>query len=63
MHAEMDIDDDLMDAARRATGLKSERAVVEEALRVLVRLQEQEQERMRELKSSIAWEGELDETR
>lgn len=61
MHASIEIDDELMDAARRATGLESERAVVEEALRVVVRLKAQE--RMRELRGRVVWEGDLDEMR
>lgn len=61
MHASIEIDDDLMDAARRATGLENERAVVEEALRIVVRLKAQE--RMKELRGKVAWEGDLDELR
>lgn len=40
MHINLNIDDELLAAAQRATGLKSKRAVVNEALRRLVAEQE-----------------------
>lgn len=42
MRTNIDIDDNLMAAAQEATGLPTKRAVVEEGLRTLVRLQEQQ---------------------
>ena len=42
MRTNIDIDDGLMAAAQEATGLPTKRAVVEEGLRTLVRLREQQ---------------------
>ncbi len=42
MRTNIDIDDALMAAAQEATGLPTKRAVVEEGLRTLVRLREQQ---------------------
>ncbi len=42
MRTDIDIDDALMAAAQEATGLPTKRAVVEEGLRTLVRLREQQ---------------------
>lgn len=42
MRTNIDIDDALMTAAQEATGLSTKRAVVEEGLRMLVRLREQQ---------------------
>lgn len=41
MRANIRIDDDLMREARKATGLKTKKAVVEEALRRVVKCREQ----------------------
>jgi Arc/MetJ family transcription regulator len=57
----IEIDDALMEKALRATGLKTKRAVVEEALRVLIQLRDQA--RIRELRGKVHWEGNLDEMR
>jgi Arc/MetJ family transcription regulator len=57
----IDIDDDLMAAAMKASGLKTKRAVVEEGLRELAR-----ESRLRlalERLRGIGWEGDLDEMR
>lgn len=55
------LDDELIDRAKRLTGLKTKRAVVDEALRTLVRLKEQEG--IRELRGQLRWEGDLQEMR
>jgi len=55
------LDDQLVNRAKRLTGLKTKRAVVDEALRTLVRLKEQE--RIRSLRGQLHWEGDLDELR
>lgn len=55
------IDEKLIAAAQRATCIRTKRGVVEEGLRVLVRLQ-----RQRALKSwrgKLRWEGDLDAMR
>ena len=55
------LDDDLVDRAKALTGLDTKRAVVEEALRTLVGLKEQEG--VRGLRGRLRWEGDLDEMR
>jgi Arc/MetJ family transcription regulator len=57
----IEIDDDLMRRALAATGLRTKKAVVEEALKLLVRLKSQE--RLKELGGKFQWEGDLDELR
>ena len=57
----IEIDDELMRSALAATGLRTKKAVVEEALKLLVKLKGQE--RIRELRGKIQWEGNLDEMR
>ena len=55
------IDDALMSRAQEITNLKTEQAVIEEALQTLVRLKEQEQ--VRTLRGKLQWEGNLDTLR
>jgi Arc/MetJ family transcription regulator len=55
------IDDDLMAQAMQLTGLKTDRAVIEEALRTLIRVKSQEQ--VRSLRGKLYWEGDLGEMR
>lgn len=55
------IDDTLMEQVRRLSGLKTKRAVVEEALKLLIRTYEQAQ--VRDLRGKLRWEGNLDELR
>ncbi len=55
------IDDDLMAAAMRLTGLRTKREVVGEALRVLVRTTQQKN--VLALRGKIDWDGNLDEMR
>jgi Arc/MetJ family transcription regulator len=61
MRTNIEIDDDLMDEALKGTGLPIKRAVVEEGLRLMVRLRKQ----ARTLKTlkGLGWEGDLDEVR
>jgi len=61
MKTNVEIDDELLEAARRVTGLKSEREVIDAALRHLVQLTAQE--RIRELRGKVTWEGNLEESR
>lgn len=61
MRTNIVLDDQLMTRAKELTGLQTKRGVVEEALRVLIRLREQE--RVRELRGKLSWEGDLDEMR
>jgi Arc/MetJ family transcription regulator len=61
MRTNIEIDDDLMDEALKLTGLPTKRAVVEEGLRLMVRLRKQ----TRTLKTlkGLGWHGDLDEMR
>ena len=61
MRTNIVIDDRLMSDALAASGLKTKREVVEEALRLLVRLRRQE-EALR-LHGRVDWQGDLDEWR
>lgn len=61
MRTNIDIDDDLIAAAIRATGAKTKKAAVEEGLRLLVRLAEQRL--ALEDMTGLGWEGDLDAAR
>jgi len=61
MRTNIEIDDKLMKDALKATGAKTKREAVELGLRTLVQLRAQE--KARELKGKIAWEGDLEATR
>jgi Arc/MetJ family transcription regulator len=61
MTTPVDVDFDLIQAAKSATGLETERAVVEAGLRLLVQLNAQE--RFRELRGKITCEENLEELR
>lgn len=61
MRTNIDIDDDLMREALEASDGKTKREVVEEGLRVLVRLARQGD--IRKLRGTINWVGDLDEMR
>jgi Arc/MetJ family transcription regulator len=57
MRTNVVIDDDLMAEALESTGLNTKKAVIEEALRTLVRLKKQE--KVRSLRGKLQWEGDL----
>ena len=61
MRTNIVIDDKLMRDALRATGLKTKREVVEEGLRILVRLKRQAE--IRKLRGKLDWQGDLDAMR
>ena len=61
MRTNIDIDDGLMAAALKAAGLKTKKATVEAALRLLV--QTRAQGRIRALRGKLHWEGSLDAMR
>jgi Arc/MetJ family transcription regulator len=61
MRTNIDIDDRLMREAMRASGARTKRAVVEQALRLLV--QTKRQGSIRRLRGKVAWEGDLDASR
>lgn len=62
MRLDITIDDNLMQTALEVTGLKTKKAVVEEALRRVVRCKEQ-LDTIRALKGSADWQGDLRELR
>lgn len=61
MRTNIEIDDKLMKDALKATGVKTKREAVEIGLKTLVRLRAQE--KARELRGKITWEGNLDDMR
>ncbi len=61
MRTNIVIDDQLLRAAMRASGLPTKRAVVEEALRVYVQLKGQTG--IRQLRGKVKWAGDLHASR
>ena len=61
MRTNIVIDDKLMKATLRATGLKTKRAVVELGLRTLLRIRRQVA--IRRFRGKLDWQGNLDEMR
>ena len=55
------IDDDLMEAAMQATGVKSKKETVELGLQTLVRLYQQQN--IKNFKDKLQWDGDLDAMR
>lgn len=55
------IDDKLMQATLKATGIKTKREAVEQGLRTLLRLKQQTE--LRKLRGKYEWEGDLDAMR
>ena len=56
----IELDEELVGKALAATGLKTKKAVVEEGLKLLVRLKGQE--KLKDL-AGMGWEGDLDQMR
>lgn len=61
MRTNIVIDDKLMEDTLRATGLKTKREAVELGLRTLLRLLQQE--KIRQFRGKLAWEGDLNAMR
>ncbi len=61
MRTNVVLDDELVAEAMRYTGLTTKKAVVEEALRLLVQLKAQES--VRTLRGQLHWEGDLEALR
>ncbi len=61
MRTNIDIDDDLMGRAMKASGERTKRAVVHRALELLVKTEMQAG--VRRLKGRVRWAGNLDESR
>jgi len=58
MRTSIEIDDELMREVLRVTGLKTKREAVELGLRTLLRLKQQE--RIKDFRGKLRWEGDLD---
>ena len=61
MRTNIVIDDELIERARKLTGLATKRSIVEEALRLLI--QQYEQREVRQLRGMLHWEGDLAQMR
>ncbi len=61
MRTNIVIDDKLMADALKATGLQTNKEVVEKGLNTLIRLKKQES--IRNLRGKLKWEGDLDDMR
>ena len=61
MRINMVIDDELMTQAMSSSGLVTKKAVIEEALRTLIRLKAQQE--IRQWRGQLRWEGNLSEMR
>ena len=61
MRTNIELDDELIREAKELSGLPTKRAVVEEALRMMVNLKRQA--KVKELFGKVQWEGDLDEMR
>ncbi len=61
MRTNVVIDDDLMKSALKASGKKTKKEAIEEGLRLLVIMKDQE--RIRGLRGRLKWIGNLDEMR
>ncbi len=61
MRTNIVIDDQLMGLALEFSGLKTKKETVEEALRLLIAMKKQES--IRQFRSKLNWEGDLDAMR
>ena len=61
MRTHVVLDEALVERAKRLTGIRTTRGVVEQALRLLIQLREQAE--VRTLRGRLHWEGNLDEMR
>lgn len=61
MRTNIEIDDELMRQAMRSSGARTKKAVVEEALRLLI--QTRAQGAIRRLRGKVEWVGNLEESR
>ncbi len=61
MRTNVVIDDDLMESALKASGKKTKKDTIEEGLRLLVRMKDQEG--IRRFRGRLKWTGDLEEMR
>jgi Arc/MetJ family transcription regulator len=58
MRTNVVIDDDLMNKAKRLSGLKTNKETIEEALKLFIA--QKEQSEIRKLRGKLKWEGNLE---
>ncbi len=61
MRTNVVIDDDLMESALKVSGLKTKKDAIEEGLKLLVQIKDQE--KIKGFRGKLKWTGSLDETR
>lgn len=61
MRTNIVIDDKLMTLALKSTGLKTKKEVVEEGLKILIKIKNQS--KLKALRGKLKWEGDIDEMR
>jgi Arc/MetJ family transcription regulator len=61
MRTNIVIDDKLMDLAFKTTGLKTKKAVVEEGLKALIKIQQQKT--LKSFRGKLHWEGNIEKMR
>jgi len=61
MRTNIVIDDTLMNLALKTTGLKTKKEVVEEALKILLKVKKQSQ--LKSLRGKLNWEGDIENMR
>jgi Arc/MetJ family transcription regulator len=61
MRTNVVIDDDLMESALKASGMKTKKGAIEEGLKLLVKIKYQE--RIKDFRGKLKWTGNLDEMR
>ena len=61
MRTNIHIDDNLMSDAQRLSGAKTKREAVEQGLKLLVQMYEQQS--IRQLRGKLQWDGDLDQIR
>ena len=61
MRTNVVIDDDLMESALKASGIKTKKDAIEEGLKLLVQMKGQE--KIRGFRGKLRWTGNLDEMR
>ena len=61
MRTNIMLDENLIERAKKLTGIKTKREVVQEALRTLILLREQAE--VSQFRGKLKWEGDLDEMR
>ena len=61
MRTNVIIDDQLMESALKASGMKTKKDAIEEGLKLLVKMKDQE--RIKEFRGNLTWTGNLDDMR